>query len=208
MTATKKQDRPGRGRPRSFDVDQAVATAQRLFHEKGYDAVGVAALTEALGIAPPSFYAAFGSKAGLFERVLDRYASDAVPMDALFRPGRPPAEAVAALLEAAAQIYAADPGAAGCLVIEAARSCGDSTSAATARSIAAAGRQRIRDFIAATHPEQADAVADLVVVTMSGMSAAARQGWPADRLVRVARHASAAIPEALGDALAGGDVPI
>jgi AcrR family transcriptional regulator len=37
------------------------------------DAVGVAELGEGLGIIPPSFYAAFGSKAGLLERALKRY---------------------------------------------------------------------------------------------------------------------------------------
>jgi hypothetical protein len=41
---------PARGRPRRFDPDEAVATAQRLFHAKGYDGVSVADLTRALGI--------------------------------------------------------------------------------------------------------------------------------------------------------------
>ncbi|RYH08486.1 MAG: TetR family transcriptional regulator, partial [Alphaproteobacteria bacterium] len=39
-----------RGRPRGFDPEQAVATAQRLFHARGYDAVSIADLTAALGI--------------------------------------------------------------------------------------------------------------------------------------------------------------
>ena len=64
-----------RGRPRRFDPDEALATAQRLFHQRGYDAVGVVDLTKALGINPPSFYAAFGSKASLYARVLERYAT-------------------------------------------------------------------------------------------------------------------------------------
>ena len=69
-----------RGRPRRFDPEDAVATAQRLFHARGYDAVTVAEVTEALGINPPSFYAAFDSKAGLYARILDRYAdAGAVP---------------------------------------------------------------------------------------------------------------------------------
>src|SRR3954449_12276579 len=62
-----------RGRPRSFDLDQAIDTAIKLFHARGYDAVGVAELGEALGIKPPSFYAAFGSKAGLLKCALERY---------------------------------------------------------------------------------------------------------------------------------------
>ncbi len=53
------------GRPRQFDPEQAIETAQHLFHSRGYDAVSVADLTKAFGINPPSFYAAFGSKLGL-----------------------------------------------------------------------------------------------------------------------------------------------
>jgi len=44
--------------------------AQRLFHSRGYDAVSVADLTKEIGINPPSFYAAFGSKLGLYTQVL------------------------------------------------------------------------------------------------------------------------------------------
>ena len=45
----------------------------KLFHARGYDAVGVAELVAELGIKPPSFYAAFGSKVGLLARALERY---------------------------------------------------------------------------------------------------------------------------------------
>ncbi|EBS2214731.1 TetR/AcrR family transcriptional regulator, partial [Salmonella enterica subsp. enterica serovar Newport] len=45
------------GRPRQFDPEQAIETAQHLFHSRGYDAVSVADLTKAFGINPPSFYA-------------------------------------------------------------------------------------------------------------------------------------------------------
>ena len=83
---------PGRprGRPRKFDPDEALATAQALFQARGYDAVGVADITAALGINPPSFYAAFGSKAGLYARTLCRYTeTDGLPLAELLRPGRP-----------------------------------------------------------------------------------------------------------------------
>lgn len=41
------------GRPRQFDPEQAIETAQHLFHSRGYDAVSVADLTKAFGINPP-----------------------------------------------------------------------------------------------------------------------------------------------------------
>ena len=43
MTTTKQGRTPGR--PRQFDAEQAIETAQRLFHARGYDAVSVADLT-------------------------------------------------------------------------------------------------------------------------------------------------------------------
>ena len=63
------------GRPREFDVGQAVATAADLFWAKGYDRTSLSDLTKAIGITPPSFYFAFGSKEGLFRKVLDHYLS-------------------------------------------------------------------------------------------------------------------------------------
>lgn len=47
----------------------------RLFRRYGYEGVSIAELTDAIGIAPPSLYAAFGSKAGLYREALDRYAA-------------------------------------------------------------------------------------------------------------------------------------
>lgn len=183
----------GRGRPRGFDTEAALATAQALFHDRGYDGVGVAALTRALGIKPPSFYAAFGSKAELFEQVLARYARNALPVDDLLVPGAPVAPALIALIEAAARIYPANAHATGCLVLESARTNGDTESAGTARRFKDMSRDRVRDFVAMTRPDAAGAVADYVVTTMSGLSASAREGWDEARLVAVARAAGPAI---------------
>jgi AcrR family transcriptional regulator len=61
--------------PRTFDRDQAVEIAMRLFRRHGYEGVSVADLTAAIGIAPPSMYAAFGNKAGLYREALDRYTA-------------------------------------------------------------------------------------------------------------------------------------
>ncbi len=61
-----------RGRPRAFDMETALDMGQRLFHASSYEAVGLAALTDTLGVKPPSFYKAFGSKPELFEQVIER----------------------------------------------------------------------------------------------------------------------------------------
>lgn len=61
------------GRPREFDIEQALQVATELFWRKGYDATSVGELTSAIGITPPSFYFAFHTKEGLFRRVVERY---------------------------------------------------------------------------------------------------------------------------------------
>jgi AcrR family transcriptional regulator len=62
-----------RGRPRSFDRDQALDKAMDVFWSKGFEAASLADLTNAMGINPPSLYAAFGDKEGLFIEAVKRY---------------------------------------------------------------------------------------------------------------------------------------
>jgi TetR/AcrR family transcriptional repressor for divergent bdcA len=186
-----------RGRPRRFDPEEGLATAQRLFHARGYDALGVAELTDALGISPPSFYAAYGSKAALYARVLCRYAgTEGIPLSDLLQPGRPPVEALAAVLEEAARRYGADPAAAGCMTIEGAR-CNDSEARTAARVLTSAGKETIRVFVAKSCPDVADRLADYVVTVMTGLSAMAREGHSLDRLLTTARLASLGLGQAL-----------
>ncbi|MFD1910754.1 TetR/AcrR family transcriptional regulator [Halodurantibacterium flavum] len=186
-----------RGRPRRFDPDQAVETAQRLFHAHGYDAVTVADITEALGINPPSFYAAFGSKAGLFARAISRYnAGSAIPFSDLLRPDRPVAESLATILKEAARIYAADPDTTGCLVLEGTRS-NDPDARETARGFQAAAEEMIREYIAEQYPEKSERVTDFVSTVMVGLSAKARRGHALDRLLATVDLASLALAEAL-----------
>ena len=63
----------GRGRPRAFDREDALAKATRLFWSKGYEATSISDLTEAMGIGSPSLYAAFGSKEALYAEALRHY---------------------------------------------------------------------------------------------------------------------------------------
>lgn len=191
-----KTPRP-RGRPRRFDPDEAVATAQQLFHARGYDAVSVADLTEALGINPPSFYAAFGNKAGLYGRILDRYArTGAISLGDLLKDDRPVAACLADVLEEAARHYAADPVATGCLVVEGTR-CNDEEARAAARVYNLEAEDVIRSFVAARHPEEAGRITDFVSTTMSGMSAKARNGHRLEQLLATARLAGLALAQAL-----------
>jgi TetR/AcrR family transcriptional repressor for divergent bdcA len=152
---------------------------------------------KALGINPPSFYAAFGSKAGLYGRVLCRYGGNgAIPLDEFLRPDCPVAEALAALLEAAARRYAADPAAAGCLVLEGIH-CNDPEAREATRAANIAAEDVIRRYIAARHPEEAERLTDFVCTTMTGLSAKARNGHSLDRLLATAHLASLVLAQAL-----------
>ncbi len=188
-----------RGRPRRFDPEEGVAVAQQLFHARGYDAVSVADVTEALGINPPSFYAAFGNKAGLYARVLDRYAmTSAVPLSDILRPDRSVGQCLAALLQEAARLYAANPSAAGCLVLEGTR-CDDVEARTAARGFFGAAEDVIRTYIAERYPEKAEGVTDFICTTMLGLSAQARRGLDHDRLQTIARLAGEPLAQQLPD---------
>jgi TetR/AcrR family transcriptional repressor for divergent bdcA len=181
-----------RGRPRAFDRDRALDQAQTLFHVHGYEGVGVAALASAMGINPPSFYAAFSSKAQLFDEILSRYAQASPLLDVLDLPGIDPVTALASLLRNAASAYSADPALAGCLVLENGRST-DADAACRARGCRDVSVATIRDFVARSHPEQAQVVADYVAAVMSGLSSDARAGHATERLVAIADMAALAI---------------
>jgi AcrR family transcriptional regulator len=61
------------GRPREFDVDDALNQALRVFWQRGYEGAALSDLTEAMGINRPSLYAAFGNKESLFRKALEYY---------------------------------------------------------------------------------------------------------------------------------------
>lgn len=189
----------GRGRPRRFDPEEGVATAQRMFLAQGYDAVGVADLTEALGINPPSFYAAYGSKAELFKRALNRYSeTDGVPLKEILQPGRPAVEVLSEILKDAAKKYTSNSGSGGCLAIEGTK-CNDIDARAAALTLTSAARDTIYRFIAATHPDVAELMADYMVAVMSGLSAVAREGYDPARVIRIAALAATALAGKLTD---------
>lgn len=62
-----------RGRPRSFDRNEALVRVMEVFWAKGYEGAQLNDLVEAIGIKPPSFYAAFGSKEAAFRESIELY---------------------------------------------------------------------------------------------------------------------------------------
>lgn len=62
-----------RGRPRGFDLDDAIQAAQRVFWKHGLAATSLDQLSATIGVHKPSIYAAFGDKHALYLRALDAY---------------------------------------------------------------------------------------------------------------------------------------
>jgi AcrR family transcriptional regulator len=105
------------GRPWSFDRDEAIETAMRLFWRHGYEGVSIGDLTRAIGIAPPSLYAAFGSKAGLYQEALIRYEESMGGLDLTAISSAPTlAEAVRLLLEEAVRAVTRPDRERGCMI--------------------------------------------------------------------------------------------
>ena len=115
------------GRPRNFCTETVLDRAMTVFWQKGYEGASLAELTEAMGINPPSLYAAFGSKEGLFRAVLERY--DARRQEMMDRVlAAPDPQSVARLFLEGVADFAGDTSGRnppGCLLVQSGLSCSD-----------------------------------------------------------------------------------
>jgi len=187
-----------RRRP-AFDREKGVEVAKRLFHERGYDAVSVSDLTAALGIVPPSLYAAYGSKAELFERAMLKYAVDhALPLNEILAPGKPPAEALTDLLVVAARYYTADESSRGCMITEGMRA-DDRIAREMATRMAEPGSEAIRAYVAKHNPDRATEITDYILLTLRGLSSYACLGRSREKLIECARMAGNSLHQEFSD---------
>ncbi|MEP7008199.1 MAG: TetR/AcrR family transcriptional regulator [Sphingomonas bacterium] len=67
------QPHRAKGRPRTFDRAAALEKALGVFWARGFAPATIAELCAAMGINPPSLYAAFGNKAQLFMEAVGHY---------------------------------------------------------------------------------------------------------------------------------------
>jgi len=113
-----------KGRPREFDVNEALAAALRVFWSKGYEGTSLTDLTDAMGITRPSLYAAFGNKEALFRKALDLYEREKLAYigEALAEPtSRGVAER---LLRGALEMQTSECEPRGCMRVISSISCG------------------------------------------------------------------------------------
>ncbi|MFI5606079.1 TetR/AcrR family transcriptional regulator [Amycolatopsis sp. NPDC051903] len=113
-----------RGRPRAFDRERALTEAMFVFWERGYEGASLADLTGAMGINPPSLYAAFGSKEALFREAVEQYSATYGSYTPRALAEEPTARAaIEAMLRDNVRVYVDPAHPSGCMVVLAATNC-------------------------------------------------------------------------------------
>ena len=191
------------GRPREFDVEEALSAALKVFWRKGYDAASLTDLTEAMGITRPSLYCAFGNKEALFKKALDLYEREKLAFvdQSLAAPtGR---EAIERFLYNACDLYAEDPETPGCMGVNSVLTCQGSASEAVKqelidRGIDVQSRLKLRLERAKAEGELGDAdpstLAAYVVTVGQGVALQAGLGVKRKALKDVVATALLAVP--------------
>jgi AcrR family transcriptional regulator len=191
------------GRPRSFDRGEALDRALDVFWQKGYEGASLVDLTSAIGVSPPSLYAAFGNKEALFRAALDRYDDLLAPFFTAVLAA-PTARAVAeTMLYGLADGQAGAGRPQGCLLVQGALSCSSEAEPIRQELIArrAVTRTALRDRFAAAQAQgdlppdaDPDALARFLAAIGQGMAVQAVSGATPDELRQVARIALDAWP--------------
>jgi AcrR family transcriptional regulator len=175
------------GRPRQFDRNQALTKAMHLFWKNGFEATSLSQLKAELGIAAPSFYAAFGSKEALFHETVALYLrTHGSVMDCLWDTKLAPRAAIELALRGSARMQIETSHPSGCMVALGVTSAGAPGNAAAGAGLAAArARNRagilacVERGVARQELDPATDVAALAAVFESfllGLSTLARDG--------------------------------
>jgi AcrR family transcriptional regulator len=192
-----------RGRPRSFDCEEALDRALEVFWRKGYEGASLADLTAAMGINPPSLYAAFGNKEELFRKAVERYVEVRRPFwrEAMAAPTA--REAVERLLRGSAERLTDECHPSGCLLVKGSLTCSETADSvqeelAAIRTLAETVlRERFERAVSEGDlPADADLVglARYVIAVIDGMSVQAASGASTEELQKVVDLALRAFP--------------
>jgi len=108
-----------RGRPRSFNREDALRRAMEVFWAMGYEGATLTDLQKAMGgLTAPSLYAAFGSKEELFREAVELYSKTlGLPMMKALDEGSTARGSIEALLEAAVESFCKPGAPRGCLLV-------------------------------------------------------------------------------------------
>ena len=191
-----------RGRPRTFDREQALRSAMDVFWERGYEGATLEELQTAMGgIAPPSFYAAFGSKDKLFREAVALYHATlgGRMRNALAAPTA--REAIEGLLHEGVRCFSEGDTPRGCLLILGAINCTRANKEAYdhLHELRQQGPEMIRQRLARGVAEgdlpagaPVTEMASFYTTVMQGLAVRARDGASRQALVNAAQGAMAA----------------
>jgi AcrR family transcriptional regulator len=191
-----------RGRPRSFDRGRALERAMHLFWRRGYEATSVSDLTRAMGINPPSLYAAFGDKERLYLEALGRYQQRRVESMAKWFDEEPTAKAaMRRLLTEAAREFARAGAPRGSMLVFSAMQCSSDALQAKLAQRRAGMRALLKERIERglrdgelARGTDGDALVDFYSAVFQGMTLQARTGVSHKRLLAIADTAMRAWP--------------
>lgn len=65
-------------RPIEYDPQEVLINAMHLFWEQGYEATSIQDVVKVTGLKPGSLYNRYGNKEGIFEAVVDQYATSSL----------------------------------------------------------------------------------------------------------------------------------
>ncbi|KQX74436.1 TetR/AcrR family transcriptional regulator [Aeromicrobium sp. Root472D3] len=179
------------GRPRSFDRDTALAAAVEQFWRTGYEETSIAMLTSAMGVTPPSLYAAFGDKDSLFTEASDLYFRRTCEAVDAAMTRTSVHEAIAKMLGDTARAHTASDTPLGCLLLTEPRLTAQRETLHGKLTDRIARAVTDGDLPASVRPDE---LASFLLAVMRGMSGAARDGGSTDEVLAIARTAMAAIP--------------
>jgi AcrR family transcriptional regulator len=192
------------GRPREFDIEKSLDTASELFWSKGYDRTSLSDLTQAIGITPPSFYSAFGSKEGLFKKVVDRYQHGHLGFFGEALAQETPRAVAEGVLYGLANAYTTRPHPPGCLALNCSLPCADDGPDSIRDELAERRkasrielRKRFKRFQSSGSlpaDADADALARYIVTVAWGMAVEAQSGASRKDLHRTVKQALASWP--------------
>ncbi|WP_105438735.1 TetR/AcrR family transcriptional regulator [Neorhizobium sp. T25_13] len=106
------------GRPREFEIEEALDKAIVVFSERGYHAASISDLKDAMGLAAGSLYKAFKDKKAIFLASFDRYKQvrNAL-LDQELAEGANGRDKVSRMLRFYAEASHGESGRRGCLVV-------------------------------------------------------------------------------------------
>lgn len=187
-------------RPREFEESEVLDTALGVFWSKGYDRTTIQDLVDATGLERASLYGAFGDKQQFFQRAIARYL-ERLSAELRALEDEPSARrGIESLFASRIASTCPSSGPRGCFLLLAGMTsnAGDSWArdllAESLKQTEASLRRAIRRGQTQneiTKHRDATSLARLLLVTLQGLSTAARAGWNREKLRGVADEALA-----------------